>query len=366
VTPRQLDLAMMDRALREARQGHPSPNPHVGAVVARGADIISVGHHERCGEAHAEALALARAGSRARGATLYVTLEPCNHHGRTGPCTEAVIASGVARVVVGCADPTPHVRGGRSKLRRADIELELGVRRERAEELIADFTKLMLRRLPYVVLKAAVTLDGKLATRNGDSKWITSETARKEVHRMRARADAVLVGVSTALADDPELNVRLVRGPNPLRVVLDTHLRLPSKGKLAQVTPELRTLVFHGPHASARRREQLLRRGVELKQVPLDARGRLRLLPVLRELARRDVMRLLVEGGGRVHAAFLEQRLADRAAVFLSPRILGDAKALSLADGKPKRRLSEAIALGSVQVRRFGPDILVEGTIDER
>jgi diaminohydroxyphosphoribosylaminopyrimidine deaminase/5-amino-6-(5-phosphoribosylamino)uracil reductase len=295
-----------------------------------------------------------------------VTLEPCNHYGRTGPCTEAVIASGVSRVVVGCADPTPHVRGGRRKLRRAGIEVEVGVRQEAAEALIADFEKLMLRRLPYVVLKAAVTLDGKLATRNGDSKWITSEAARKEVHRMRARANAVLVGVSTALADDPELNVRLVRGPNPLRVVLDTRLRLPVKSKLARVSPERRTLVFHGPKAAVSRRRRLQRCGVELCEVPLDARGRLRLLPVLRELARRDVMRLLVEGGGRVHAAFLEQGLADRAAVFIAPRILGDAKALSLADGKPKRRMSEALELSCAEVRRFGPDILVDGRIRYR
>jgi diaminohydroxyphosphoribosylaminopyrimidine deaminase/5-amino-6-(5-phosphoribosylamino)uracil reductase len=366
VTPQQLDLAMMDRALRQARKGHPSPNPHVGAVVARGGEIVSVGHHERCGEAHAEALALVRAGKRARGATLYVTLEPCNHYGRTGPCTDAVIAAGVARVVVGCADPTSHVRGGRSKLRRAGIEVELGVRREPAEALIEDFAKLHLQRLPYVVLKAAVTLDGKLATRNGDSKWITSETARREVHRMRARANAVLVGVSTALADDPELTVRLVRGANPLRVVLDTDLRLPSRSKLARTSPERRTLVFHGPQAAARRRMQLERCGVELEEVALDAGGRLRLLHVLRALARRDVMRLLVEGGARVHGAFLEQGLADRAAVFLAPRILGDAKAVSLADGRPKLRLSQAFSLGSVQVRRFGSDILVDGRIEKR
>jgi diaminohydroxyphosphoribosylaminopyrimidine deaminase/5-amino-6-(5-phosphoribosylamino)uracil reductase len=358
-----LDTTMMARALREARKGCPSPNPHVGAVVARGAQLLSVGHHERCGGPHAEVVALGRAGERARGSTLYVTLEPCNHHGRTGPCTEAIIAAGVARVVLGCPDPAPHVPGSSAKLRRAGIQVESGVRREQAEALIADFTKFMLHKLPLVTLKAAVTLDGKLATRDGDSKWITSRAARKEAHRMRAYADAVLVGISTVLADDPELNVRLARGRNPLRVVLDSRLRIPTSSKLAGVSPELRTLVFHGRAASRRRREQLARLGVELAEVPLDARGRLRLRSVLRELARRDVVRLLVEGGSRVHAAFLDARLADRVAVFIAPRILADASAVPLAAGRPKARIDQAIELCSVRVQRFGPDILVAGDI---
>jgi diaminohydroxyphosphoribosylaminopyrimidine deaminase/5-amino-6-(5-phosphoribosylamino)uracil reductase len=358
-----LDERMMDRALREARKGRTSPNPHVGAVVAHGTKIIAVGHHERCGGPHAEVVALARAGTRARGATLYVTLEPCNHIGRTGPCTAAILAAGIARVVAGCGDPAPHVPGGRAKLRRAGVEVTVGVRQRRAREVIADFTKLALHGLPYVVLKGAVTLDGRLATRSGDSKWITSAGARAEGHRMRARADAVLVGISTVLRDDPQLDVRLVRGTNPLRVVLDSRLRMPASCKLAQVSAELHTLVFHGPKASARRRAELTRRGVELAEVAVDGQGRLRLRRALRKLAQRDVMRLLVEGGSRVHASFLDAGLADHAAIFIAPRILGDAQAIPLADGEPKSWMSQAIDLRSVRVRRFGPDILVEGDI---
>jgi diaminohydroxyphosphoribosylaminopyrimidine deaminase/5-amino-6-(5-phosphoribosylamino)uracil reductase len=353
----------MDRALREARKGHPSPNPHVGAVIVRGSKIIAVGHHARCGGPHAEVVAIQRAGAQTRGATLFVSFEPCNHHGRTGPCTEAIIAAGLARVVIGSIDPAPHVPGASARLRRAGIEVSVSPRHEAAEALVRDFTKFMRLKLPHVTLKAAVTLDGRLATGSGDSKWITSLPARRQAHRLRAQSDAVLVGISTVLADDPELSVRLCRGPNPLRVVLDKGLRLPLASKLASVTPKLRTLVFHGPGASARRRARLAGLGVELAQVGVDVRGRLRLRSVLRELARRDVVRLLVEGGATVHGAFLDAKLADRAAIFIAPRILADARGMPLANGKPKLRIAQAIDLGNPTVRRFGSDILVEGDL---
>ena len=357
------DDALMARALREGHKGRPSPNPHVGAVVARGGRILAVGHHARCGGPHAEVVALRRAGRRARGATLYVSFEPCNHHGRTPPCTEAIIAAGVARVVVGCSDPAPHVPGSRARLRAAGIAVEVGVRRAEAEALIADFTKWRVQGLPYVTLKAAVTLDGRIAARSGDSRWITSEAARRQAHRMRARADAVLVGVSTVLSDDPELSVRLVRGSDPLRVVLDSQLRTPLASKLVRGAGRQTTLIFHGPSAGTGRRRRLLQAGVQLCQVPAARGGGLRLLPVLRELARRDVMRLLVEGGGRVHGAFLEAGLADRAAIFVAPRILADAGALPLAAGKRKSRIDQAFELHAPRVHRLGPDLLIEGEL---
>jgi diaminohydroxyphosphoribosylaminopyrimidine deaminase / 5-amino-6-(5-phosphoribosylamino)uracil reductase len=358
---RGLDQAMMARALREARKGRPSPNPHVGAVVARGGTLISVGHHERCGGPHAEIVALSRAGPRARGATLYVTFEPCNHQGRTGPCTEAILAAGVRRVVVGCADPAPHMPGSSRKLRRAGIEVEIGILEAQAEALIADFATFMLERRPHVTLKAALTLDGRLATRSGESKWITSQEARRQAHRLRAGADAVLVGVSTVLADDPELTVRLAPGHNPLRVVLDTRLRTPGSARIARTSGDRRTLIFHGPGANARRRRELSARGVELCEVPLGKQERLRLSAVLRELWRREVVRLLVEGGSQVHGAFLDAGLADRAALFLAPRILGDAQALPFAAGGRKLRLADAFTLDRPTIRQLGPDILVEG-----
>lgn len=360
-----LDVRFMRRALRAAQSGDPSPNPHVGAVVARGAELISVGHHARAGGAHAEIVALGRAGERARGATLYVTFEPCNHYGRTPPCTEAIIAAGVARVVIGCEDPAPHVPGSSQRLRDAGIEVVMGVERESAERTIADFAKLMLRKLPHVTLKAALTLDGRLATRSGDSRWITGELARKQAHRMRARADAVLVGVGTVLADDPELTVRHVRGRNPLRVVLDAKLRTPLRSKLVRTAKHTPTLIFHAHGAPRARAAALTAAGVELIGVKA-AQGKLALREVLRALARRNVMKLLVEGGADVHGAFLDAGLADRVSVFVAPRILGDAGALPFARGATKRRMRDALDLVHVTHQRFGDDLLVTGELAKR
>ncbi|HMI91495.1 MAG TPA: bifunctional diaminohydroxyphosphoribosylaminopyrimidine deaminase/5-amino-6-(5-phosphoribosylamino)uracil reductase RibD [Polyangiales bacterium] len=359
----ELDRAMMARALHEARKGRPSPNPHVGAVVARGARVISVGHHPFAGGPHAEVVALRAAGKRARGATLYVTLEPCNHHGRTPPCTDAVIASGVARVVTGCADPAVKVRGGRARLRRAGIEVVSDVREAEARAQVADFTKFTLKQLPYVTLKAAVTLDGRIAARSGDSRWISSVHARRYAHRMRADSDAVLVGAGTVEHDDPQLTVRMVRGPQPLRVVLDPSLRTPLKSQLARVSASKRTLIFHAKDASERRKRALLARGVELVEVRSDRHGRLVLRAVLRELWRRNVVRLLVEGGSRVHGAFLESGLADHLAVVVAARVLADPGAIPLASGAPKRRLSQAFTLLRPNIRRIGPDVLVQGDL---
>lgn len=359
----KLDRRMMALALRQARKGRPSPNPHVGAVVARGSRVISVGHHPYAGGPHGEVVALRAAGKRARGATLYVTLEPCNHHGRTPPCTEAVIASGVARVVTGCADPVPKVLGGRARIRRAGIEVVSGVREREALAMIADFTKFTTRKLPYVTLKAAITLDGRIAARTGDSRWISSVEARRYAHQLRAQSDAVLVGAGTVQADDPQLTVRMVRGPQPLRVVLDPTLRTSPKSKLAKVSKTQRTLIFHSPGASPRRAAALRALGVELIEVATDRRGRLPLRAILRVLWKRDVVRLLVEGGSQVHGAFLESGLADHVVVVVAPRLLADPEAVPMASGRPKRRIAQAFDLENANVRRLGPDVLIEGDL---
>jgi diaminohydroxyphosphoribosylaminopyrimidine deaminase/5-amino-6-(5-phosphoribosylamino)uracil reductase len=359
-----LDAELMARALRAAKSGDPSPNPHVGAVVARGAKLISVGHHARCGGPHAEIVALRRAGARARGATLYVTLEPCNHHGRTPPCTEAILAAGVARVVVGCADPAPHVPGAYARLRAHGIEVQHGVLEEPARRLIADFAKVRTRGLPWVTLKAAVTLDGRTAARSGESKWITGPEARKEAHRLRVQSDAVLVGVGTVLADDPELTVRAVRGRNPLRVVLDSRLRTPLTAKLVTTARDVATLVLHARGASRARVVALAARGVLLAQVKKARRGHgLDMQAVLRELVRRGVVRLLVEGGAQVHAGLLEAGLVDAAAVFVAPRILGDMQAIPLVASNVPRSLTAAFVLERPEVVRLGDDVLFRGDI---
>ena len=360
----QLDAELMTRALRAAKSGDPSPNPHVGAVVARGGKLISVGHHARCGGPHAEVVALRRAGKRARGATLYVTLEPCNHHGRTPPCTEAILAAGVARVVVGCADPAPHVPGAYARLRKQGVEVQHDVLEEQARRLIADFTKVRTRGLPWVTLKAAVTLDGRTAARSGESKWITGPASRKEAHRMRVQSDAVLVGVGTVLADDPELTVRAVRGRNPLRVVLDSQLRTPLDAKLVTSAREVPTLVLHAPDASAERATALRAQGVVTAEVEKAQGGRgVDVEAALRELARRNVVRVLVEGGAQVHAALLAAGLVDAAAVFVAPRILGDMQAIPLVASDVPRSLANAFVLAQPEVVRLGDDVLFRGDI---
>jgi diaminohydroxyphosphoribosylaminopyrimidine deaminase/5-amino-6-(5-phosphoribosylamino)uracil reductase len=361
----KLDAAMMRRALSCAARGDPSPNPHVGAVVARGARVVSVGHHARCGGPHAEVVALEKAGRRARGATLYVTFEPCNHHGRTPPCTEAIIASGVKRVVFGCKDPLPHVPGSKRRLERAGIEvMEIGTHAERtrARRLIADFAKHRRTGMPEVTLKAAITLDGRTATRSGDSKWITSESARKQAHRMRAYCDAVLVGVGTVLADDPELTVRALRGRSPLRVVLDSRLRTPLDAKVVRTARDTPTLIFHGPRAPAARAAKLRALGVELQALPLQG-TRLSLPRMLEVLGGRGVVRLLVEGGAHVHGALLDAGQVDRVALFIAPKLLGDPQAMPLAVGQKRMRIAQALTVSAVETVRLGDDLLILGDL---
>lgn len=356
------DRRMMALALRLAERGRPSPNPHVGAVIARGDAVLATGYHHRAGAAHAEIDALEKLGGRAKGATVYVTLEPCNHHGRTGPCAEALIAAGVARVVVGCEDRIPGHGGGAERLRAAGIEVAMGVRRDEAEALIADFSKHALRKLPFVVLKAAVTLDGRMATRTGDSRWITGEEARKHAHRMRDRSDAIMVGVGTVLADDPALTVRHVRGRDPIRVVLDSTLLTPDTARVIAAGSSAPTWIFHASGADAERYAALRRAGAELIEVPREEGG-LALDAVLSELARRDVVRLLVEGGPTLHGALLDRGLVDHVAVFVAPRLLNDAGALPLSIGRPRERMIEALSLRQTSVRKLGDDVLIEGPL---
>jgi diaminohydroxyphosphoribosylaminopyrimidine deaminase/5-amino-6-(5-phosphoribosylamino)uracil reductase len=355
---------VMHRAIVEAGRGRPSPNPRVGAAIVRHGEIVAVGHHEKAGGAHAEVDAIRNAGGAVDGTTLYVTLEPCNHRGRTGPCTEAILDAGIARVVIGCRDPAPHVPGAIDRLRNAGVRVEVGLLEKECTALVADFAKHITTGIPFVTLKAAVTLDGKIATRTGDSKWITGEVARTEAHRLRDQHDALLVGVGTILADDPRLTVRHIEGRDPLRAILDANLRTPpSAMALAQHRSGSGALIFHAHDADPARREALGGPGVELIPVARHARG-VDLLEVLKILGKRDVVRLLVEGGAHVHGTFLDLGLADRAAIFISPRILGDAKAISLAAGSGVESIESAWRVAHAQVRALGADWLITGDLE--
>ncbi len=318
------DDAWMDKALEEGRKGRPSPNPHVGAVVVKDGKLVAAGHHARAGEDHAEGAALAAAGAAAEGATVYVTLEPCNHFGRTPPCTEALIAAKVKRVVVGCRDPNPHVEGGGiERLLAAGISVTAGVREPQCARLIAPWSKHVTTGLPYVSLKLALSLDGRIATRTGSSKWITGAEARARVHQLRAEHDAVAIGIGTALADDPRLTVRDVAGASPLRVVFDTRLRLPVSSRLVQTANEVPTLVVCSADAPSVAEESLAAHGVEVLRAAASAEGRIDVTAAMRTLAARGLVSIMVEGGAELAGSMLAARLVDELHAFIAPRLLG-------------------------------------------
>jgi diaminohydroxyphosphoribosylaminopyrimidine deaminase/5-amino-6-(5-phosphoribosylamino)uracil reductase len=349
-------------ALREAEKGvgRTSPNPAVGAVLVRNGRVVARGFHARAGAPHAEVVALRAAGARARGADLYTTLEPCDHYGRTPPCSVAILEAGVRRVVVGSRDPNPLVNGkGIARLRRGGVEVVTGVLAGACDALNAHWFRFISAGRPYVTLKAAVTLDGKIATRTGDARWVTGPEARAWVHRLRDRVDAVLVGAGTARVDDPALTTRLPRGRgrDPVRVVLDTELALPRRLRLFHPDSDAPTLVAHA--ARAARAAPRFGPGVE----PLACRrgpGGIDLRDLLAKLAARGVTHLLVEGGAKVHARFLASGLVDRVAVFVAPKIVGG-DGVSWISGAGPARMAGALRLDDVRVERIGDDVLVTG-----
>lgn len=347
----------MRLALREAEKGlgRTSPNPAVGAAVVKGGRVVGLGHHARAGAPHAEVTALVRAGSRARGADLYTTLEPCDHWGRTPPCSLAILQAGVRRVFIGSRDPNPVVDGrGTERLRRGGVEVVADVLRGECDRLNRAWFHFITRGRPYVTLKVAASLDGRIATRSGDSRWVTGPEARTAVHRLRDRVDAVLVGSGTALADDPRLTARLPGSRDPLRVVLDTRLRLPRGLRVFRQRSGAPTLLAH-----ARARLPRLPRGAEPVRC-LARGGRVDLADLLDKLAERGITHLLVEGGGEVATSFLAAGLVDRLLVFLSPRVVGG-DGLAWARGPGPRRMADALRLEEVEVERYGDDVLVAG-----
>ncbi len=353
----------MERALALAARGlgRTHPNPPVGAVVVRGTRIVGVGFHRRAGEAHAEVLALRQAGRRARGATLYVTLEPCAHHGRTPPCVDAVLRAGIARVVVGIVDPDPRVGGrGIRRLRRAGLVVETGVCARAGRRLLRGYLQRLARGRPFVVLKLAASLDGRIATAAGASRWITGPAARRRAHRLRDECDGVMVGIGTARVDDPRLTCRIAGGRDPIRIVVDARLELSPRARMLRARTTAPTWVFTTRTASRRREARLHRVGAVVIRLP--GRARVDLNALFRELGRRGLTTVLLEGGGALAAAALRARRVDQVSMFLAPRIIGG-------DGVPAvgslgvARLAEALRLGAMHVERLGPDLLVEATL---
>ncbi|HEY6578055.1 MAG TPA: bifunctional diaminohydroxyphosphoribosylaminopyrimidine deaminase/5-amino-6-(5-phosphoribosylamino)uracil reductase RibD [Rhizomicrobium sp.] len=345
-------LGLAARAL-----GQSGPNPSVGCVIVSAEGVIAGrGWTGRGGRPHAETAALVEAGGAARGATAYVTLEPCAHHGETPPCADALVQAGVARVVASIEDPDSRVNGrGLGQLRAAGVEVVTGVLCDAAAELNAGFFLRVREQRPLVTLKIAASADGRIAGVAGDSRWITGEDARRFGHLLRASHDAILIGVETAIADDPLLTCRVAGiGPNsPLRVVLDSRLRLSPESKLAKTAATVPTLAFTITEGGA----ELRARGVEIATVARDARGRPDVAAVLRALAARKINRLLVEGGAGVHASFLDRGLADCLELFRAPLVLGAAGHPAV-DALAALSLDEAPRFVRAGVRRLGSDLL--------
>ena len=350
----------MRRALALARRGRTSPNPMVGAVVVKDDQIVGEGYHRRAGEAHAEIAALASAGESARGATLYVTLEPCCHFGRTPPCTKAIIASGVASVVAAMVDPNPSVRGlGLAELEAAGIKTAVGLLGESARKLNEAYVKFVTTRLPFVTLKLAMTLDGKIATRTGDSKWVSCEESRRLVHRLRERSDGVLVGIGTVLADDPELSARIgKRVTYPIRVIADGRARTPVRAKVL-AGPAGRTIVAVTTAAPAERLRKLEHAGARILFIDEDA-GQVSLPALLRSLGEMEITTVLIEGGGGIAASALAAGVVDKVMVFVAPKIVGGESAKTLAEGPGVEAMADALRLENMSVRKVGCDLLIE------
>ncbi len=359
-------------ALAARARGRTGPNPMVGAVVARGRTIVGEGYHSRAGAPHAEAVALSRAGARARGATLYVNLEPCCHYGRTPPCTDAILAAGVSEVVASMRDPDPRVDGrGIRALRAAGVKVRVGTLRTEAERLNEAFVRFRRTRRPFVTLKAGMSLDGRIATRGGESRWITSRAARAAARRLRSEHEAVLVGVGTVLADDPVLSGPRANGSGaparregPARVVLDSHLRTPVTARMLR-TAGGPVLVLAGRAAPAARRRRLERAGALVVGVPTRS-GRVDLSAAMRELGRRGLATVLIEGGGEILGAALDAGIGDRVALFVAPRLLGGRRARPAFGGDGAARLADAARLEATRPRRIGTDWMIEARLRHR
>ncbi len=362
------DTLWMARALELASrgQGRVEPNPMVGCVIVRDRQVIGEGYHEQFGQAHAEVNALRIAGPRAHDATMYVTLEPCCHHGKTPPCTQAVIAAGIKRVVCAMRDPFPRVAGGGvQELQQAGITVDVGLLADDAQSLNAPYLKLIATGLPWVIAKWAMTLDGKIAAHTGDSQWISSESSRALVHELRGRVDAIVIGGGTAKRDNPLLTARPSGPRTALRVVLDSKAHLNSNNQLLQTANDIPLLIVVGQEAPAKERERLQATGAEvLVAEKTDHTARIKWL--MQELGRRRCTNVLVEGGSRVHGSLLDARLIDEVWAFVAPKLVGGFLAPSAIAGNGFHHMHEALCFSSGAWRTSGDDLLYQGRVQHK
>lgn len=344
--------------LAKKAEGKVSPNPIVGAVIVKNGTIVGRGYHRRAGLPHAEVNALHRVGRRAKDATLYVTLEPCDHFGRTPPCTAAIIKSRIKKVVIGMVDPNPINNGrGIKTLKKAGIEVVVGILEGEAKSINRPYIKFITKKMPYITIKIAQSLDGKIATETGDSKWITSEDSRRYVHALRSSVDAVMVGVNTVVKDDPLLISRISKGRQPMRIIVDGRSKTPLNARIFSRVKEspLAIVTIKSSFKTMRYESQ----GAEV----LMAKGkddRIDLKDLLRILAKRGISHILVEGGGELIASLIEESLADRFLFFIAPKIIGGRGAISAVGGNGISKIKDAIMLKNMSIKKFAKDILIE------
>lgn len=356
----------MDLAISNAKtlKGQTDPNPLVGSVIVNDSRIVGIGTHLKTGEPHAEIHALRMAGDMSRGATIYVTLEPCSHFGRTGPCAQAIIDAGIKKAIVATLDPNPIVAGnGVRMLEEAGIEVIVGVREEESQKMNEVFNKFIVEKTPFVTLKAASTLDGKIATHSLDSKWITSEEARLDVHLLRSQHMAILVGVGTVIADDPELTARIPNGRNPLRIVLDSTLRIPLHSKLV-TDGAADTWVFTSRNHDAEKRKALEALGVYIYET--NSENQVDVLDVVRLLGEKGISSLFIEGGGTINAAFLENGLIDKVVFYFAPKLVGGKIAPTFIEGTGVEWMKDAIDIHDGEFSKIGKDFKFTGYPEKR
>ena len=356
----------MKAALGFARKGlgKTSPNPAVGAVIARRGQVVAAGFHRKAGGAHAEVEALNQLRGKARrGDTLYVTLEPCNHFGRTPPCTQAILEKGIRKVVVGMRDPNPHVTGGGCDyLSGQGVEVVTGVLEEECRRLNEWFVTYVTKGRPFVIAKTALTLDGWTATSTGHSRWVTNEQSREWVHRLRHQVDGILVGVGTVMADDPLLNTRLKkgRGKDPVRIIVDTHLRIPVNARVLAHPHGSETLIAVSEDVPPRRIERLKTKGISFLVCP-KKEGRIDLIALMDMLGNRSITSVLLEGGATLMGAMIREKLVDKFCIFKAPKILGGSDGRPMALGQGPSKMDQSIPLKDIRIKRFGDDLLIMG-----
>lgn len=360
------DRFYMERAIELAKkgEGHTSPNPMVGCVIVKNGKIISEDYHHEYGKFHAERNALLKCPD-AEGSTLYVTLEPCCHYGKTPPCTDIIIEKKVRKVIVGSRDPNPLVSGkGVKLLREAGIEVEEDFMRKECDALNPVFFHYITTGLPYVVMKYAMSLDGKIASKAGDSRWITGKEAREHVHRLRNKYSSIMAGIGTVLSDDPMLNCRLPGGRDPLRVICDSSLRLPLKSKIAESARDIPTIVFSGKDPDAEKKKALEEAGIKVIEAP-GKDGKIDLYQAVKYLGENKTDSLLIEGGGQIHEAALRAGIVNHVCAYIAPKVIGGKDAKTPVEGEGIESLKDAAVFENMKITKLGEDVLLEYDIKE-